>query len=248
MASNAEKAAFTAERRAIIGGFGGGGVGGSGGVGRRGGTAAVRPPIGAPDGGGAGAPGGGGASGASGLPVVTASRTTAEPPPELTKYSADYQAKVLGGYDERLSDLKTKGGQFMEEEQRQARESTTARLQEARQRAREAGVPFDEAAAMRDIAKIEAGGRAEGKKFAEGKIDETLGARAGAYTSGTGIVQAPSQTALAQRAQSSNEEGQLMNYWLGSYGAETSRMAANQAAQNAWMGMLSNMLNVNVGF
>jgi hypothetical protein len=155
---------------------------------------------------------------------------------------------VLGGYDERLADLKNKGGQFMEEEQRQSRESIQARLEEARQRAREAGVPFDEAAALREAMKVEAGGRAEGKKFAEGKIDETLGARAGAFTSGAGIVRAPSEMALQQRAQSAQEQGQLEQYWLGRYGAETSRMSANQAAQNAWMGMLSNMLNVNVGF
>ena len=184
----------------------------------------------------------------SSLPDFSRSTITAEPPKELTDYAADYKGKVLGGYDERLSDLKTKGGQFMEEEQRQARESIQSRLEEARQRAREAGVPFDEAAALREALKTEAGGRAEGKKFAEGKIDETLGARAGAYTSGAGIVRAPSESALQQRAQSSQEQGQLEQYWLGRYGAETSRMSANQAAQNAWMGMLSNMLNVNVGF
>lgn len=172
--------------------------------------------------------------------------TTATPPPDLTDYSKGFREDVIGGYAAREKELREKGGAFMEESQRQARESAAARVEEMRQRARERGEPFDEASAMETALKEEMGGLAEGRREAEAGIDRNMAAQAAAYTSGLGIVQSPSQMALEQRRVSGAEQGQVMNYLLGKYGAETGRMAANQQAQQAWMSMLGSMLNFGV--
>lgn len=217
------------------------------GGGRFGSARFTPPPRPVKRGGGRGRGGGGKATAStSRLPDITSMKTTATAPAELTDYSKGFREDVIGGYGAREKELREKGGAFMEESQRQGREGAAARVEEARQRAKEEGVPFDEAAAMESALKEEMGGLAEGRREAEAGIDRNMAAEAAAYTSGLGIVESPSQTALQQRAQSSSEQGQVMQYLLGKYGAETGRMAANQQAKQAWMSMLGNMLNFRV--
>ncbi len=175
-------------------------------------------------------------------PTMTGIKTTAAPPPELTGYAERYGEEVLGGHAARLKELREKGGAFMEEFGRQGRESVTARIEEARQRAAEQGVPFDEQAAMREALQSEAGGRAEGLMGAEERIDRALGAQTQAFQGGLGIVQSPSQAAMAQKAQSLAEQQALMGYWLGQETAATQRSSAAAQQQAQWMSMLSSML------
>jgi hypothetical protein len=164
-------------------------------------------------------------------------------PKELTQYAGGYTGEVLGGHRERLGELREKGGAFLEEAGRQGRESTEARIEEARQRAAEQGVPFDEAAAMREALRFETAGRAEGLAGAEDRIDRALGAQTQAYQGGLPIVAAPSQTAMQQRAQNLQEQSSLMNYWLGRENAATARMSAASQQQAQWMSLLASMLN-----
>lgn len=178
-------------------------------------------------------------------PTMTGVKTKATPPPELTGYAKGYGEEVIGGHRERLKELREKGGAFMEEFGRQGRESTTARIEEARQRAAEQGVPFDEQAAMREALQSESGARAEGLAGAEERVDRALGAQTGAYQGGLPIVAAPSQAAMGQKAQSLQEQQALMSYWLGQENAATARASAASQRQAQWMSMLSSMLNTS---
>ncbi len=176
-------------------------------------------------------------------PDVKKIKTKAEAPKELTGYMEDFRADVLGGHKGRLEELREKGGAFMEEAGRQGRESTTARIEEARQRAAEQGVPFDEQAAMREALQEETGARSEGLAGAEERIDRALGAQTAAYSAGLPIVQAPSQAAMGQKAQSLAEQTALMDYWLGKESVASQRSSAAAAQQAQWFSMLSSMLN-----
>jgi len=175
-------------------------------------------------------------------PKMTGIKTKATAPKEMTEHAAAFTGH-LGKLGERTTEIREKGGAFLEESGRQGRESVNARIEEARQRAKEQGVPFDEQAAMREALRGETGARAEGLQSAEDRLDRSLGAETGAYISGTGTVAAPHQMALQQKSQSLQEQNALMQYWLGQENAETARYAATQQAQTAWMGMLGSMLN-----
>ncbi|MHC4789461.1 MAG: hypothetical protein ACYS8K_09715 [Planctomycetota bacterium] len=174
---------------------------------------------------------------------MTKIQTTAAPPPELTDYMQEFREKGIGGIGERIGEIREQGGAFMEEATRQGREEMSARLEEARRRAEAAGVPFDERGAMRDIMRQEAAAKAGAMESQEERLDRMLQAQVGAYTSGLGIIQSPSQAAMQQKAQSLAEQQALMNYWLGQEGQETARMSAAAQQQAQWMSMLSSMLN-----
>jgi hypothetical protein len=176
-------------------------------------------------------------------PDVKKIETKAEAPKELTGYMEDFRTDVLGGHKGRLEELREKGGAFMEEAGRQGRESTTARIEEARQRAAEQGVPFDEQAAMREALQEETGARAEGLQGAEDRIDRALGAQTAAYQGGLPIMQAPSQAAMGQKAQSLAEQQALMDFWLGKESAATARASVAAQEQAAWFDRMSSMMS-----
>jgi hypothetical protein len=226
----------------------GSGRGAPGALGRVGGRSMATPfaPAPAPRGGGGGGRGGGGGGGGGRsfrAPNITKVKTTATPPAELTQYMNEFKTEALGGLASRLGEVRDQGGAFMEEATRQSREEASARLEEARRRAEAAGIPFDERAAMRDIMKQEAATKANAQQAQENRVDDLTKSTVGAYTSGLGIVQSPSQAALSQKAQSLQEQQALMNYWLGQENAATSRFAAANQAQQGWMSLLSSMLN-----
>lgn len=156
---------------------------------------------------------------------------------------SEFKTEALGGLATRLGEVREQGGAFMEEATRQGREERSARLEEARRRADAAGIPFDEQAAMRDIMKSEAGAKAGAQEAQERRVDDLTKSTVSAYTSGLGIIQSPSQAALAQKGQSLAEQKALMDYWLGQEHAGTERFRAATDAQQGWMTMLGSMLN-----
>jgi hypothetical protein len=186
--------------------------------------------------------GGGGPRMTYQAPKLPKLETKATPPPELTNYAEGY-GKINEAMAGRVDELREKGGAFLEEAGRQGRESVEARIEEARQRAAEQGVPFDEAAAMREALQSETGARSEGLQAAEGRIDAALGAQASAYQGGLPVVQAPHQNALAQQAQNIQAQQALMNYWLGKEGLDIERAGQAAQQQQAWLSLLASMLN-----